>query len=256
LAEAIQKRAQVEGIKRSDLPLLNGKDVLDVETAKLDKDPNTTGRIKFLPDGTVDFSTFANDQTLIMTGQYDLTKSQTFRSGVNRFFNFLAGQLGLGSGYAGEEGRITSNADKQLESLARRIVSTGRAGVEGKVFAWDVEMLKNEVDQFQPGAAKTDVQARDQLVAVRNSLASMYTQAWKTASDPAADPSGKTIVKANNIVNELESLLAETTAAIAIYDKYLSRDPIAESVSDRAATSTAGKPSVTSSLPRASGGTN
>ncbi len=252
LRKAIEARSKVPGMTSDRLPLLYGKNVLDVKTAELDDDPNTTGRIKFLPNGSVDFSVFANDPTFIISGKYDLTKSQTWRSAVNRFFNDIAGQLKIGSGYAGEGGRITSNADKELNSLARNIVKTGRAGVEGKVFVLDVKLLEKEVEQFKPGFAKTDVQARDQLVAVRNSLASMYHQAWLTASDPPADPTGKTIVEAKRMVRQLESLIAETTAAIAVYDKYLSRDPIAESVSDRAATSTAGR-SVTSTLPRVGG---
>ena len=250
LRKAIEARSKVPGMTSDKLPLLYGKDVLDVKTAELDKDPNTTGRIKFLPDGSVDFSTFANDPTIIISGKYDLTKSQTWRSGVNRFFNFLAGQLKIGSGYAGNEGRITAQADTELNNLAKRISQVGRAGVDGKVFAYDLKLLKEEVERFKPGSAKTDVEARDQLVAVRNSLASMYKQAWLTASDPPADPSNTTIVVAKNTVRQLESLLAETTAAIAVYDKYLSRDPIAEAVKDRATTSTVGNRSVTSTLPR------
>ena len=246
LESAIQQRSQVQGITLADMPLLNGKDVLNTANAELDEDPNTTGRIKFKADGTIDYSAFADDPTVLITG-VDLTKSQTWRSGVNRFFNQIAGQLKIGDGYAGEGGRITSQADTQLNSLAKKIVTTGRAGVDGKVFAYDLEMLKDEVDRFRPGFAKTDVQARDQLVAVRNSLASMYMQAYKTASDPAADPTGKTITKAGNIISELETLIGETTAAIAVYDKYLGGDPIADAVSDRAATS-----SVTGSLSRAS----
>ena len=248
LQNAIERRSQLEGITPAQLPLLGGKDVLNTKNAELDKDPNTTGRITLNHDGTVNFDVFREDPVYLITG-VDLTKSQTWRSTFNRFKNFLAGQIKLGDGYGGEKGRITSQADKQLNSLAKKIVQIGRAGVDGKVFAYDIEMLKEEVNLFKPGGIKTDVEARDQLVAVRNSLASMYIQAYQTASDPAADRTGKTIVQANVIIKQLEDLLAETTAAVAIYDKYLGGDEMDKVISDRAATSAV---PVTSRLPRAS----
>ena len=96
-----------------------------------------------------------------------------------------------------------------------------------------------------PGGLKTDVGARDALVAARNSIASLYQQSVKVLSDPAVYQDSKRKDEANAKLSTLGSLMAETTAAIAIYDRFLSSDPIADAVNDRAAIS-----SVTSKLPR------
>ncbi len=244
LQQAIEQRKQIEG---ATLPLLNGKNILDPVAAQLDDDPNTTGRIKFLPDGSIDFDTFKDDNTFIITG-LDLTKSQDFMSSITRFFNTVAGQLDIGSGYAGETGEITSQTDTQLNALAKKINRIARQGVDGRVFAFDLEMIKEETDGFRPGGLKTDYKARDQLVTVRNTLAQMYTAAYNTLQNPEDDPSGQRLSSAKGLLPEIENLLAETTAAIAIYDRYLGGNPMDATVTDRATTS-----SVTGGLPRASG---
>jgi hypothetical protein len=244
LQQAIEQRTQIEG---ATLPLLNGKRILDPVAAQLDDDPNTTGRIKFLPDGTIDFDTFKDDNTFIISG-LDLTQSQDWKSAVTRFFNVAAGQLNIGSGYAGEGGRITSQTDTELNALAKKINRIARQGVDGRVFAFDLEMIKEETDGFRPGGIKTDYKARDQLVTVRNTLAQMYTIAYDTIQNPQDDPTGQRLSAAKGIFPEVENLLAETTAAIAIYDRYLGGNPMDATVKDRAATT-----SVTGALPRASG---
>ena len=244
LQQAIEQRKQIEG---ATLPLLNGKNILDPVAAQLDDDPNTTGRIKFLPDGSIDFDTFKDDNTFIITG-LDLTKSQDFMSSVTRFFNVVAGQLDIGSGYAGETGKITSQTDTQLNALAKKINRIARQGVDGKVFAFDLEMIKEETEGFRPGGAKTDYKARDQLVTVRNTLAQMYTAAYNTLQNPEDDPGGQRLSSAKGLLPEIENLLAETTAAIAIYDRYLGGNPMDATITDRASTT-----SVTGGLPRASG---
>jgi len=244
LEQAIEQRKQIEG---ATLPKLNGKNILDPVAAQLDDDPNTTGRIKFLPDGTIDFDTFKDDNTFIITG-LDLTQSQDWRSTVTRLFNAAAGQLKIGSGYAGEGGRITSQTDTQLNALAKKINRIARQGIDGKVFAFDVETVKKETEGFTPGGAKTDYKARDQLVTVRNTLAQMYTSAYEIVQKPQEYPTGDALSTARKLLPEVENLLAETTAAIAIYDRYLGGNPMDATITDRAATT-----SVTGALPRASG---
>ena len=209
----------------------------------------TPGRVRFNVDGTIDFSSFENDPTFIITG-VDLTKSQDWVSTVRRFFNIGAGQLQPilgGSGYAGEGGRITSVADTQLDRLANHIMRVARADTEGKIFVLDATLLGNEVDQFRPSGARTDNGARDALVTTRNSLASMWNDAQIILMSPA-NYDQATIVGARTLQAQVERLLAETTAAVAIYDRFITGNPLSDAATDRSVTSP-----TTSNLPRVSG---
>jgi hypothetical protein len=234
---AITARSSIDG---ASLPTVGARSALEQGGgADGDSDPTKVGRIKFDPEtGTPVFDDFEDDLTFIITG-VDLTQSQDWRSSVNRFFNNIVGQTGLGeSGYAGKSGEITSKADTELKALGRKIISVARSGVDGKIFALDIDMLKEEVDGFMPGGGKTDIGARDQLVTVRNNLASMYSQALKVVNDPAAAANKNEFEKKEQLLSSVENLLAETTAAIAIYDRFLTTDPIADAVRDRSVTST------------------
>ena len=242
LLQAIEERAKIEG---ASLPLIGGKDVLDRKVAALDNDPNSTGRIKFNADGSINFDTFKDDHTFIITG-VDLTKSQTWTSSVNRFFNNLAGQIG--AGYFGESGQITSMADTELNALADQINRVAREGVDGRVFAYDVEMIKEQTQKFRPGGGKTDYQARDQLATTRRTLAQIYNDTYNLIQNPQDLPKGTSLQDARKFLPKLENLLAETTAAIAVYDRYLDTEPMQDTMSDRA------QMTRTSRLPRASGG--
>jgi len=210
-----------------------------------------SGRVKFNDDGTIDYSSFENDSTFLITG-VDLTQSQDWRSSVNRFFNFLSGQLEPvlgGSGYAGESGRITSVADTELNRLGNQIMRVARADTDGRIFAIDAELLNLEVGKFRPGGIRTDNGARDALVTTRNSLASMWNDTQTILMSPANYDQG-TIVSARTLQGQVERLLAETTAAIAIYDRYITGDPLGDAAADRAVIT---NPNVTGTLPRASG---
>ena len=147
-----------------------------------------TERNKFAPDqdvpllneeGKVNVEVATADPTFIITG-VDYTNSQGFLSTLNRAFNFFAGQaaeLGLGEGYAGNSGKLTSRGDKELTGLADATIRAGRAGVQGKVFSLDLELLQQEVENFKPGGAKSDAGALEQLRVTRNKLASQYARA-------------------------------------------------------------------------------
>ena len=239
---AINARGTIEG---ASLPTIGVKGALDEDV---------DGKIKRIPfgaDGKPDFSSFEDEPLFIITG-IDLTKSQGMASTVNRFFNMMAGQIkdvgGPGSGYAGNSGKITSQADTQLDTLARNIMGTARKGVDGKVFALDVEMLQKEVNGFQPGGGKTDNAARDQLVTVRNNLAMMYSQAEARLKFSRTE---KESTEIRGLVVSVGQLIAETTGAIAVYDRFLTTDPIAEAMSGRSSSSGTGG-SITGRLPRAS----
>jgi len=234
LINAIVERRKIEG---ATLPSTEGVDILNVTNAEVSPDETDTGRIKFLPDGTIDFSTFDDDNTFLITG-IDLTKSQTWRSSMNRFFNQVAGQLKIGDGYGGDSGKITSQADTQLNALATQINRIARKGIDGKVFAMDVASVEEQTSKFRPGGSKTDVSARDQLVTVRNTLAAMYGDAYTIASNPESYPTGTKLKDAQTLLPQIERYLAETTAAIAVYDRFLTTDPITDAVKDRSVTST------------------
>lgn len=239
---AIEARGKIDG---ASLPTIGAQGL----TLNADPDDNTTGRIKFNKDNSIDFTSFEEDPLFLITGE-DLTRSQGIGSTISRIANFFVAQwgetpFGEPGAYAGEGGKITSKADAQLEALARNIVNTARAGVDGRLFSYDIELLKEEVAGFRPGGFSTDNGARDKLVVVRQSLSSMYVKAHSAATTAGTQ---QDIAKATKLRSELEQLLAETTAAISIYDKYLSTDPIATAQSDRA------KLSRTSDSPRASSG--
>jgi hypothetical protein len=228
--DAIAARGRIEG---ASLPTIGVQGSLDRGA------DNENNRVPFKPDGTIDYSSFKDDQLFIITG-IDLTKSQGMASAINRFFNVMSGQIkdltNIGSGYAGDSGRITSQADSQLDTLARKIMGVARSNIGGKVFSLDVAMLEKEVKGFQPGALKTDNKARDQLVVVRNNLAQMYSEANERLKF-TDDQNQNTQIKRLRLA--VEGLIAETTGAIAVYDRFISTDPVQEAVKNRiSATST------------------
>jgi hypothetical protein len=109
-------------------------------------------------------------------------------------------------------------------------------------------MLEEEVEGFRPGGAKTDNGARDQLVTTRDSLASMWSDTQIILMNPTLYDQATT-VNARLLQNQVERLLAETTAAVAIYDRFITGDPLGDAATDRAATANP----TTLNLPRASG---
>jgi len=208
----------------------------------------TPGRVRFNEDGTIDFSSFENDPTFIITG-VDLTKSQDWTSGVTRAFNMMAGQLQPifgGSGYSGESGRITSEADTQLDRLANQVMRVIRGGTDGRIFALDANLLEKEVNKFRPGSFKTDNSARDALVTTRNALASSWNDAQLVITSPELYDRA-TITGARTLQSQVERLLAETTAAVSVYDRFISGTPLSDAASDRSMTAPR-----TSTLPRSS----
>jgi hypothetical protein len=236
--DAIEARAKMGAV----VPTIGAKDVLDL-------DGKGGGRVKFDPvTGAIDYSVFEDDYTHIITG-VDLTKSQGFRSGVMRAFNFFSAQWKDAvdqeslSGYAGQTGQITSVADAELEMLGKAIISTARADTNGRVFALDLELLKQQVDGFMPSFVGSDNQARDRLVVVRNSLASMYGDAQFVIDNPGKQELHAAALK---LQMRVEKLLGETTAAISVYDRYIKSDPDSEIKADQSTLNTSG-------LSRASG---
>jgi len=191
-------------------------------------------------DNTVNIDRATADPTFIITG-LDYTKSQGFVSSLNRFFNGVAGQLaeiGLGTGYAGAQAKITTAADKQLDALARKTVNVARAGVDGRVFALDMKLLEQEVKGFQPGGVRSDVSALQQLRTVRTTLASNYARAKSIVDENAENPAAFTdrVSDARLAMRDTENLIAEYTAAILAYEANLTPGGAAANVSGGSAT--------------------
>ena len=241
--DAIKTRLLADPTRKSPVPLAT----LNLTTDEL----NTLQPTQDIPllntDGTVNIERATASPTFIITG-LDYTRSQGFTSTLNRVFNQFAGQvaeLGLGTGYAGNVGKITSAADKQLKALGRKTIDVGRAGRDGRVFALDLELLNQEVQGFYPGGGKTDVGALQQLRTVRSTLASNYARAKfivdENNNNPGAYPVGM-VGSAKVAMRDTEQLIAEYTAAILAYEANINTRPAA------AASSAGG--SVTSGLSR------
>jgi hypothetical protein len=162
------------------------------------------------------------DPTFVITG-VDYTKSQGFTSGIQRFFNAVAGQaseIGIGSGYAGQAGKITARADKQLEQLAKDVIRLERSGLSGKLFALDMELLKDQVSGFRPSLFKTDVGALESLKVVRNTLARTYVET-KMILDNPEEYSKADVGDARRLLPQLQNMIGETTGAILGYERFL-----------------------------------
>jgi hypothetical protein len=162
------------------------------------------------------------DPTFVITG-VDYTKSQGFTSGIQRFFNAVAGQvseIGIGSGYAGQAGIITARADKELEQLAKDVIRLERSGLSGKLFALDMELLKDQVAGFRPSLFKSDVGALESLKVVRNTLARTYVET-KMILDNPEEYSKEDVGDARRLLPQLQNMIGETTGAILGYERFL-----------------------------------
>ena len=178
--------------------------------------------LPFGNDGKIDYSQF-EDMPSIIIGDVDLSNAQGFVSGFKTFGNWIAGQaaeIGIGSGTFGRSGALTQTARKQLAALQKDTISKMRAAIDGKVFALDLALLKEETSGFLGGAANTDANALASLIAVRNNLAKNYNSAVKKLEYSSADPnafSASEVEAAKKAKSDLEGLIGEYTAAIMSY---------------------------------------
>jgi hypothetical protein len=105
--------------------------------------------------------------------------------------------------------------------LARQTISVARNAVDGRVFALDLELLRDEVAGFTPSGVRTDLGALQQLRVVRQTLASQYSRAKNIVDAAAAEPGAfdaKTVQTAKLAIMDTERLIAEYTAAILAYE--------------------------------------
>jgi hypothetical protein len=254
LKRAIAARAALLGSE--NVPDLSNKASLVTSGA-----PGSVAAYRFNEDGTINFDSFKEDPTLIITG-VDLSKSQGVGSGFNRFFN-AAGAIindltfGLLGGEGGKNSRrgVTRQADAELEALARKTISVARQGVEGKVFALDLNLLAEEVKNFRPGSFGQDRAALDQLYVTRASLASEFSNLVDIVNNASSfQPQQVTAAKA--AYPKMEELLGEFTAAILVYERSLDTFTKNQAgiASDQVQSPSGG--SITGNAPRANTGGN
>ena len=192
------------------------------------------------------------DGTFIIDIGADLTQATAFTSTVDRVANTLMGQfgkLGLGPGYAGDEARLTTSADVQLNELARRTIATFRP--DTRIFKLDVDGLQSLVKGFEPGLRTTDQGALAALKKTRDSLALNYSNAiddLQMHDEVAGSLSPENYGIARTAERDLRQLIAEYTAAIVAFETHMRPGGAAGAVS----TASNLGPTVTSRLPRVS----
>ena len=239
VVEAITKRVLADPTKKSPVPLVT----LNLTQSQLNMLRPSQDVPILNEDNTINIDRITADPTFIITG-IDLTQSQGFVSSVNRFKQKFAGQFaefGIGDGYAGNDARITSKADKQLEVLARNTIEAARTDKDGRIFALDLQLLQEEVQGFRPGGFRTDVEALEQLRATRSGLASKYSDAKfiidEAQKNPAIFESGQ-VGDAMISERKLKKLIAEYSVAILAYEANLRPGGAAANVSGGSATAT------------------
>ena len=187
---------------------------------------------RFNEDGTVNFDTFKDDPTFIITG-IDLTKSQGFGSTVNRLFNVLSEitkdvTFDTFGGKGTKSSRITRKADTELNALRRRTMEIMREEASGRTFAIDVKNLEAEVENFRPSGIGQDQGALDTLYTVRNVLAKQYAAATYIKNN-AEIYVQQEISDANIVQPRVGKLIAEYTAAILVYERFINGSDSAQS---------------------------
>ena len=169
------------------------------------------------PDGSINTNVLLDSPTFIVRG-VDLTAATGFSKALPQFFNPFAAQLkeiGIGSGYAGDAGKITKAAEKTLERLATRTVLDMRAGIDGRVFASDITRLEQLVAGFAPGTFNTDINAYESLEGTFNLVAKAWRDSYDFIEDAKQGKAVDDTIYRNAVQTEkkLGGLLAELFAA-------------------------------------------
>ncbi len=216
LKNAIEQRAKL-GLPTIDISK-KGEDLVPLGT------PGSASAYRFNEDGTVNFDTFKDDPTFIITG-LDLTRSQGFGSTVNRFFNVvseIAKDVTFGKfGGRGTEGsRLTRKADAELNALRRRTIEIMREEASGRTFAIDVQNLQAEVENIKPSGFGQDQGALDTMYTIRNVLAKQYAAATYIKNN-ASTYTTQQVTDANVVQPRVGKLIAEYTGAILVYERFI-----------------------------------
>jgi len=168
-----------------------------------------------------DYSRFGKEAQNIITG-VDLTSATGVASSVNRFVGYLGGQLSevFGSDTLNRADRTTQLASNQLSLLANDAMDVARAGKTGRIFALDIKNLDKEVSKMRPGGAKTDPSLRSALVSIRDTFGSTYMSSVLPILSNPEYYTAEQVTKARTSKLQIEGLLHEFTAAIAVFDRF------------------------------------
>tara|TARA_R110002153_G_scaffold103273_1_gene240369 strand:- start:3948 stop:4487 length:540 start_codon:yes stop_codon:yes gene_type:complete len=124
--------------------------------------------------------------------------------------------------------RLTRAADTQLNALRRRTMEIMREEASGRTFKIDVENLKAEVENFKPSGMGQDQGALDTLYTVRNVLAKQYAAATYIKNNAEVYQPQK-VSDANIVQPRVGKLIAEYTAAILVYERFINGSGPAQS---------------------------
>ena len=173
----------------------------------------------------IDFTTFKDDPTLVITGGVDLTKSIGFGSGVNRFFSgFAEVAKDVTMGYffkdTTKRAQVTRAGDKQLQGLGLTTLKVLRQDIDGRLFKLDMDKIEEEIAGFKPGAFGQDRVALAQLYMTRQMLAGQFRAIVDIANNAPKYGKEKS-TDAQITLPKVESLIGEFTAAIMMFEKSL-----------------------------------
>jgi len=192
----------------------------------------------------IDLKSFENDQTLIVRGGVDLTKSIGFGSGVNRFFSGVAEfakdiSFGLIGNDTTKRAQVTRAGDAQLKGLGLSTIKVLREDIDGRLFKLDMDKIEQEVEGFKPGAFGQDRAALAQLYMTRQMLVGQFEAVVNIANN--APTYGNKSTDAKITLPKIENLIGEFTAAIMMFERALDGNPnLADTASDQVQTQTTG----------------
>jgi hypothetical protein len=216
MINAIRDRVLNGLVKPKDLPVPLRSLNFSLEELEL-IDDEFKHQVPVNPDGSINKNVLLESPTFIVRG-VDLTAATGFSKALPQFFNPFAAQLkeiGIGSGYAGDAGKITKAAEKTLERLATRTVLDMRAGIDGRVFASDITRLEELIAGFAPGTFNTDINAYESLEGTFNLVAKAWRDSYDFIEDARQGKAVDDVIYRNAIQTEkkLGGLLAELFAA-------------------------------------------
>ena len=171
----------------------------------------------------IDFDSFKDDPTLVITGGVDLTKSIGFGSGVNRFISAFSEVLkDVTMGYffkdTTKRAQVTRVGDKQLQGLGLTTLKVLREDIDGRLFKLDMDKIEEEISGFKPGAFGQDRVALAQLYMTRQMLAGQFKAIVDIANNAPKYGKEKS-TDAQITLPKVESLIGEFTAAIMMFEK-------------------------------------
>jgi len=220
---AVAARRKLLGPK--SVPSLDGKNLKFTKAGT----PGSAAAYRFKVDEqgrtVIDFDSFKDDPTLVITGGVDLTKSIGFGSGVNRFFSGVAEfAKDITMGYffkdTTKRAQVTRAGDSQLKGLGLTTLKVLREDINGRLFKLDMDKIEEEIQGFKPGAFGQDRAALAQLYMTRQMLAGQFKAVVEIANNAKKYGKEKS-TDASITLPKVESLIGEFTAAIMMFEKSL-----------------------------------